>query len=287
MTVTINLNRKTLIVAFLTALLFIGVNWAYAAHDDPNIVHACVNSSSGTIKIVQGASECANNEAALALASESALIELQNAMSALQNQVTTAQDKADTALATANAAQATADDLADMLVHFSRDGDQVYITGANLHVLNGSGTTDGPPNSLGNLIVGYNELRNNPDSPDIRSGSHMLVVGEKNNYSSFGGIVVGYHNETSGDYASVSGGTFNEASGRFASVSGGNINVASGTSASVSGGGRNVASFGVASVSGGFGNEASGPSTSVSGGFGRQATDLYDWAAGDYYFDYE
>jgi hypothetical protein len=37
---------------------------------------------------------------------------------------------------------------------------EVVITGANLRIVNGLGTTD-TINGLGNLIVGYNELRNN------------------------------------------------------------------------------------------------------------------------------
>jgi len=32
-------------------------------------------------------------------------------------------------------------------------------TGANLHVVNGTGTTDGPVNGLGNVIIGYSDER--------------------------------------------------------------------------------------------------------------------------------
>ena len=104
---------------------------------------------------------------------------------------------------------------------------------ANLHVLSGSGTTAGTVNGLGNVIIGYNEKRG---SGDDRSGSHMLVVGKQHNFSSYGGIVVGHHNETSAPFACVSGGTEGIASGRYASVSGGYLNAASGKYASVSGG---------------------------------------------------
>ena len=75
------------------------------------------------------------------------------------------------------------------LAHVSVAGDNIYITGANLHVRSGSGITDGPVNGLGNLIIGYNEGRG-PGS-DNRTGSHNLVVGSKNNYASYGGIVAG------------------------------------------------------------------------------------------------
>jgi hypothetical protein len=95
------------------------------------------------------------------------------------------------------------------------------------------------PNGLGNLIVGYNEVRFEC-SPDpcinTRTGSHNVVVGQFHNFSRVGGLVVGLLNEISGDFASVSGGQFNTASGGTAVVSGGCCNTASGSNASVSGG---------------------------------------------------
>jgi hypothetical protein len=152
------------------------------------------------------------------------------------------------------------------LAHFSRIGNEITITGANLNVVDGSGETDGEPNGLGNVIIGYNELR--ATGPNTRTGSHMLVVGKEHNYSSYGGIVVGWHNTTSGDYASVSGGQSNTASGYTASVSGGYDNTASGFAASVSGG-RN--------------NQAQADSSSVSGGLADIVADAYDWRAGELY----
>jgi hypothetical protein len=110
---------------------------------------------------------------------------------------------------------------------------EVVITGANLRIVNGLGST-GTTNGLGNLIVGYNE--STPIRPDSRSGSHNVVVGEGNNFSSFGGLVVGLANEISGTFASVTGGTVNTASGGGSSVSGGNNNTASGDDSSVSDG---------------------------------------------------
>jgi hypothetical protein len=146
--------------------------------------------------------------------------------------------------------------------HFSRVGNDVFITGANLHILSGSGATNGPVNGLGNLIVGYNESRGGGDD---RTGSHNIVVGMENNFSSYGGLVVGDLNTISGDFASVSGGKANTANGTFASVSGGNANTASGFAAS---------------VSGGRGNTASGAFASVSGGAGITQIDFFGWSAG-------
>jgi hypothetical protein len=160
--------------------------------------------------------------------------------------------------------------LEKLLTHFSREKNEIFITGANLHIVNGLGQTSCAdinipdcPNGLGNLIVGYNELR---EGGDVRTGSHNVVLGSRNNFSRIGGLVVGNFNEISGDFAVVSGGETNTASSDFASVSGGFDNIASGFAAAVSGGRGNVASGPFAAVSGGGGNTASGDFASVSGG---------------------
>ena len=64
---------------------------------------------------------------------------------------------------------------------------------------------------------------------NIRTGSHNVVVGKRHNFSRFGGLVVGFFNTISGDFAVVSGGVDNTASGDFAAVSGGSTNTASGS----------------------------------------------------------
>ncbi len=132
----------------------------------------------------------------------------------------------------------------------SLSGPHWIIEGANVHVRSGAGNTPdrcfagnpGYPNcdsltGLGNLIVGYNEriaVRREP--PELRTGSHNLIVGRHQSYSSFGGFLAGSMNEITHAHASVCGGTNNRATGQFSSVSGGVGNVASGTIASVSGG---------------------------------------------------
>jgi hypothetical protein len=150
-------------------------------------------------------------------------------------------------------------------MEFDEVANEVVITGANLRIINGLGRTD-TTNGLGNLIVGYNEPRTDPYFPDVRTGSHNMIVGRQNNFSRFGGIVVGYLNEISGPWASVSGGAGNTASGELASVSGGYNNTASGYGSSVSGGDFNIASGYGSSVSGGENNHARGDWASVSGG---------------------
>jgi hypothetical protein len=150
-----------------------------------------------------------------------------------------------------------------LLKHFSREDNEVFITGANLHLVNGLGATD-TTNGLGNLIVGYNEPRG--FEPDVRIGSHNIVVGGEHNFSSFAGLVVGNLNEIGGQFASVLAGFRNTASGIGSSVSGGRGNTASGLVATVGGGFRNTASGGDSSVIGGEDNIASGDESLVSGG---------------------
>jgi hypothetical protein len=219
------------------------------------------------------------------------------------------------------------EELEDLLQDMSRlvdantGFDTIRFEGVNVQIVNGTGNTEGATTGTGNLIIGYNESREGLEIPggcsdgwcdDYRDGSHMLVIGSQNNYTSdsYGGMVVGYWNETSALFAVVSGGSNNIASGESASVSGGNANTANGTATSVSGGGWSTASGWVASVSGGVqntasgdgasvsggelnrargmfssisggdSNTASGHAASVSGGDGRTATGDYDWAAG-------
>jgi hypothetical protein len=158
-----------------------------------------------------------------------------------------------------------------LLANVTRAGDDITFSGVNVYVVNGTGTTYGTVNGLGNLIVGYNELRGTDDD---RTGSHNIVVGREHNYSSYGGLVAGYHNTISGYYASVSGGYGNTASSNYASsVSGGYGNTASGNYAKVSGGLSNTAIGSYSSVSGGRNNIASGVYSFVGGGGGAAATD--------------
>jgi len=148
-------------------------------------------------------------------------------------------------------------------------GSDVYFSGFNVHVRNGQGTTE-TTNGRGNLIMGYNEDLGLPLGS--RTGSHNVVVGSEHAYTNYGGLVAGFGNRISGEFASVTGGTGNTASRYYASVSGGALNTASGGAASVSGGYRNTASGSQASVSGGATNSAGGSNASVSGGVLNLAT---------------
>ena len=187
--------------------------------------------------------------------------------------------------------------------------------------VNGMSQTD-TVNGTGNLIVGYNETDDltapitcsdgthwkdqalcEPDAvwgANFRSGSHNLVLGSGNSYSSFAGLVSGHGNAITRDYAVVmgsvgsiaagvysvvSGGMGNTASGTVSSVSGGAANVASGWHSAVSGGSNNTASGQGSSVSGGSFNTASANYSSVSGGTNREAAGTTDWVAGTLFED--
>jgi len=103
-------------------------------------------------------------------------------------------------------------------VTFDAAAHELVITGVNLRLRNGLGSTE-TTNGLGNLIVGYNEPREGEEN--VRTGSHNVVVGKQHQFSSVGGLVVGLQNEIRGAFASVSGGVRNTAAGEHASVSGG------------------------------------------------------------------
>ena len=170
---------------------------------------------------------------------EAALLALTARVDALEADNVTQASRIST-LETKNAA------LEATLTGVTRNGDVLLFTGMNLQVVNGTGSTVGVPNSLGNVIIGYNE-----NSSDARTGSHNLVIGPFHSWESHSGIVAGYNNTISGGYSSVSGGANNTASGYYSSVSGGYQNTASDYYSSVSGGYLNTASGNASSILGG------------------------------------
>ena len=76
-------------------------------------------------------------------------------------------------------------------------GPHITFTGANVHIVSGSGATDdgGTPLGLGNLIIGYDEDPGpgSPLNPGDRGGSHNLVIGRFHRFTqaAFGGLVAG------------------------------------------------------------------------------------------------
>ena len=174
---------------------------------------------------------------------------------------------------------------------FTVVGSDVVLSGYNLRIQNGTGDSFAA-NGLGNLIVGYNELRG--DGGDLRGGSHNVIVGKCLNYSGVGGIVAGFFSEiggfgsvafgraniANGNYCTVAGGLQNTVRGDQNSVGGGMGNSALGVACTVSGGAFNTALGRTSSVSGGAGNTVNAQSSSISGGTGLSAFDDFVWLAG-------
>jgi hypothetical protein len=169
-------------------------------------------------------------------------------------------------------------------------GPNIVFSGANIHILSGSGSTfdnfNNNPTGLGNLIIGYDEdpaVRGGfPLNPGDRGGSHNLVIGTGNRFTraAFGGLVAGELNTISNIETSVAGGGNNIASGGIASVLGGVSNRASGFEASISGGGGNTCSGTWDSILGGFENTTSRDFSSVSGGVLNTASGQYSSVSG-------
>ena len=227
----------------------LGPREAAATGDGSGNVHACVSIFTGAtrIKLPGQPPTCNAGEYLVELGGAEAVATLQGQLAALE---------ADHA--------ALAEQVPDCL---SEVGGEAVFSGCNVQVNNGLGATSST-NGKGNLIVGYNEN----ELSFNRDGSHNIVGGKNAGYSSYGGLVVGHSNRTTGIFASVSGGSSNTASGSFSSVSGGGGNTASNQTSSISGGQLNTASGLNSSVSGGDGNEASGNASSISGGRANAAS---------------
>jgi hypothetical protein len=180
------------------------------------------------------------------------------------------------------------------LVFVTVEGSDMFITGANLHIRNGLEATNGNPadprasspaatlvNGLGNLIVGYN-APGGISGETSRQGSHNLVIGDFNYYSSFGGIVAGRDNVTLAPYASTLGGRSNRAEAVFSAVVGGAFNVTDGNTTAVLGGNANRASDIDATVCGGNANWANARFAVVGGGNGVAQSNEFGWSAGSF-----
>lgn len=162
----------------------------------------------------------------------------------------------------------------------------VEFSGLNVQIVSGSGSTSGQVNGEGNLIIGYDE--NTSQLP--QTGSHNLVVGSGDAWTSYGGIIDGFgnwstggynlvagaRNLATGPYSTVTGGFYNTASGGFSAVDGGCDNAA-GTRApqtgscvagvqTVLGGAQNIASGLESTISGGKANKSQGTASSILGG---------------------
>ncbi len=170
----------------------------------------------------------------------------------------------------------------------SNDGTTLLLKGLNLQIESGAGSTNAPVNGLGNLIIGYN------GNPGTQTGSHNLVLGDGQAFTSYGGILAGSGNSITAPDDSVIGGSDNSATAQDAVVAGGDDNLATAPGASVSGGCNNLAGpgtppsggcngDGLETVSGGYANQASGQFSAISGGDQNKAEGQYSSASGGFF----
>ena len=163
------------------------------------------------------------------------------------------------------------------------------LSGLNVRLDNGAGTTYGASNGLGNLILGYNEsegghrdAEGNFVDGEVRVGSHNLVVGAGHTYGSNGSLLGGYNNSLFGQGSAILSGQASLATGTWSAILGGLDNRATATNTCISGGHSNTASGDRASVSGGLLNISSGIATSILGGQYMQVSEQYETASGQY-----
>jgi hypothetical protein len=280
MHITINLSKRLLLTLPVALVALVAAVWGGAAlassTSGPTSLTVCAKAH-GPLTAVSAGESCSANETAYVLVTQDALDALDGRVSTLESQVASLKTDDDSSLQDA-VSTLQSDDAANksLLAGVSRTtfygADTLQFSGMNVQVVNGTGSTE-TVNGLGNLIVGY-------DTPInvglTTSGSHNIVVGEGNNFSSFGGLVAGAENLISAEDAVVTGGERNTASGFASSVSGGAGNTAGGVESSVSGGVRNTAGGEGSSVSGGFDNTAGGLDSSILGGSSVTVSNLYE-----------
>jgi hypothetical protein len=281
--------KRISILATLTALaLAVSSGSALAAGGQV----LCINGTS-PITGPNSAGQCTKSgQTRVTVATESEVSSLQGQVATLQGQVSTLQGQVSTLQGQASDLQNDNTTLSSDVsalqntlskVSYNPQGlngqPTLTISGANVQVVNGTGQT-ASGNGLGNLILGYD------DGAGTQTGSHNLVLGTAQTFTSYGGLLGGRGNTTSGpdstafgigniasaDGSAVTGGKGNVASNQYAAVSGGFGNKANYLSASVSGGEFNVASDYGASVTGGIFNQATGTDASVSGGESNTAS---------------
>ena len=200
--------------------------------------------------------------------------------------------------------------LEDKLSCVSDDSDSsdIFFVGCNVHVRDGSGSTNGGGDGhlhsgRGNIILGYNEAFVESEAPEVcsnssaadvvscrrgggtwgkglQTGIHNLVVGSGHSFTQHSGIVAGRNNAITGVGANAIGGRSNHASGEMATVTGGTENTATGKASIVVGGFDNKASGDDAVVSGGSYNVASGNVSVVLGGENNQASGATSFISG-------
>jgi hypothetical protein len=225
------------------------------------------------------------------LAARQDLLGQLNALKVQQNQLSALQQQVESLAREVRGLKANSVlDLNGYLTFDTSNGYPVALfRGINVQIVNGTGETQ-TANGLGNLIIGYNRpsagsfvcslgvadseaacrSAGGAWAQSHKSGSHNIVGGDFNSYSSWGGMVFGLENAISAAHAVVLSGARNKAGGSMSSITGGSYNTATGI---------------YSAVNGGVGNRASGDFSAVAGGTQRAAPGVHDWAAGALFQD--
>ena len=233
----------------------------------------CIGSPGAQVRTPGSNGQCNHGDTLVTLANQSDVATLQSQVSSLQSDVSTLQSQVSSLQSDNATLKSEVSALQTTLSKVSYDPTglngkpTLKIDGANLQIVSGLGQTN-DVNGVGNLFIGYDEF------PGTQTGSHNLILGTGQTFTSYSGVIGGEFNHVSGPYSAVFGES-NTASGVISSVSGGTGNTASGVASSVSGGGGNTASGDVSSVSGGGNNVASGDHSSILGGHGVTVSTQY------------
>jgi hypothetical protein len=179
------------------------------------------------------------------------------------------------------ALQADVAELQTLLADVTRDtdaqgNDRLLLTGMNLQVVNGTGTTVGVPNGEGNVIVGYNT----DDGGDTKTGSHSFIAGDAHTYTNNSTVVAGFDHTVEDDNSAAVGGTANTVTGRQAFIGGGLGNEATGDRSFIGAGMNNDASASDSFIGSGTFNSADGGEGFVAGGSMNSASGPRSFATG-------
>ena len=190
------------------AALFVlvsGGGTARAAFTGPGVaVHACVGKH-GAVTVIKFKSKCHKHLRSIVFGAQgrAGIPADSNEINTLKSDVSALQSTNATLTSEVNSLQAT-------LAGVTHTGSTLLLSGMNLQLESGGGSTSATPNGLGNLIIGYN------GSPGTQTGSTSnLVIGDGNSFTSFGGLVAGNSNSIAGPYYAVTGGHFNVAADAF------------------------------------------------------------------------
>jgi hypothetical protein len=224
--------RRIVVLALATAAVSVATSGQALA-----ALKVCVGGPTSALTIPNRLGACPKGRVLTSLAVESEVAALQSEVAALQTT------------------------LSKVSYHPSGLNGQptLEISGANVQIDNGTGRTFNTMNGLGNLFLGYDE------GPGSQTGSHNVVFGFNQSFTSYGSMIGGFLNTVTSPSAAVFGDS-NTVDSRGSLVAGGNNTVTG--DGDVVFGSSNSTDGVVTSVLGGQNNTVHGLFTSILGGSG-------------------